>query len=269
MESIFKLYSIGYVAENKPRTDRFVNVLPVEDAGATDGEITFKPQTEIIKGQDSNGKLYDVTITSDVTINCEWLPEGTNRFTPPDVVRGELVEIYRLGDTKQYYWRCMGLRDNLRTLETVIFAFSATPSFAGEVLDLNRCYFLEVSTHDKLVTFRTSKANGEPFVYTAQFNTKEGWFAMCDDIGNQFEMVSKERILKMINADSSFLDINKKIITMKADQMIKFICGGSTMTMTPGEINSKTNRWFVDGGGTTWEQIGAGVTVTTPAFDIV
>ena len=44
MDSVFRLYSIGYVAENKPRNDRFVNVLAVEDTGGIDGEVTFNPQ---------------------------------------------------------------------------------------------------------------------------------------------------------------------------------------------------------------------------------
>lgn len=269
MENQFKLYSIGWVAENKPRGDRFVNVVSVVDSSWLDGEVTFNPQQQRLKGQDAEGNQYEVVTTMDNTLNCEWLPSGTNRLTPPDVVRGELVEIYRLGDSEQFYWRTMGLRDNLRSLETVIIAFSATPSLEGKPLSLDHCYFLEISTHDKLVTFSTSKANGEPFVYTMQFNTDIGQFILNDDIGNQFELISKERILKMFNADGSFFDINKKKITLKADEQIQFICGNSTTTMKPGEVTTKTPRYFVDGGGTTWEQVGAGITVTTPAFDII
>lgn len=269
MESIFKLYSIGLVAENKPRNDRFVNVVLVEDSAGLDGEITFNPQEHRVKGRDKDGNPYEVVTTMDVSLNCEWLPSGTNRITPPDVVRGELVEVFRLGDTDQYYWRTMGLRDNLRTLETVIFAFSATPSFEGKPLSLDRCYFLEVSTHDKLVTFSTAKANGEPFVYTAQFNTAEGQFILNDDIGNQFELLSRERILKLFNADGSFVDINKKKITINADEQIQFICGGTTTVMQPDSIASKTTTHKVTTGGSVWTQVGGGITAVTPAFDII
>lgn len=269
MESIFKLYSIGLVAENKPRDDRFVNVVLVEDSAGLDGEITFNPQEQRLKGQDKDGNQYEVVTTMDVTLNCEWLPSGTNRLTPPDVVRGELVEVYRLGDTDQYYWRTMGLRDNLRSLETVIIAFSATPSLEGKPLSLDRCYFLEVSTHDKLVTFSTAKANGEPFVYTAQFNTAEGQFILNDDIGNQFELISKERILKMFNVDGSFIDINKKKITISADEQISLICGGTTTVMKPESIVSTTPKFNVVTSGSEWVQVGAGITAMVPSFDII
>lgn len=269
MESIFKLYSIGLVAENKPRNDRFVNVVLVEDSAGLDGEITFNPQEYRLKGQDKEGNQYEVVTTMDVSLNCEWLPSGTNRITPPDVVRGELVEVFRLGDTDQYYWRTMGLRDNLRSLETVIFAFSATPSLEGKPLTLDRCYFLEVSTHDKLVTFSTSKANGEPFVYTAQFNTAQGQFILNDDIGNQFELISRERILKMFNVDGSFVDINKKKITISADEEIRLVCGGTTTVMKPESIVSTTQKHNVVTGGSSWTQVDASTTLVTPAFDII
>ncbi|ARV77335.1 baseplate assembly protein [Pseudomonas phage Noxifer] len=266
MESVFKLYSIGYVAENKPRTDRHVNVMAVEDAGATDGEVTFNPQKETLKGTDKDGKQYDVVTTTDSTLNCEWLPSGSNRFTPPDVVRGELVEIFRMGDTDQYYWRCMGLRDNLRTLETVIYAFSATPTAGTGPLDLTRCYYLEISTHEGLVTFSTAQANGEPFLFTTQFNTKEGTFLLTDDIDNSFFLDCKERWWKMMNADGAFMEINKKKIAMKADEEISMTCGESTYVMKPADISMKSTRVHVDGGGTTWEQVGAGLTVSGPKY---
>lgn len=266
MESVFKLYSIGYVAENKPRTERHVNVMTVEDAGATDGEVTFNPQKEIIKGVDKDGKQYDVTSTSDTTLSCEWLPSGTNRFTPPDVVRGELVEVYRMGDTDQYYWRCMGLRDNLRTLETVIFAFSATPTAGTGPLDLSRCYYFEVSTHEGLITFSTAQANGEPFLFTTQYNTKEGSFLLTDDINNSFFLDCKERWWKMINADGAFMEINKKKIALEAAEEISFTVGGTKQVLKPAEITLKSTRVFVDGGGTTWEQVGAGLNVSGPKY---
>lgn len=269
MDSVFRLYSIGYAAENKPRNERFLNVIATEVSGGTDGEVTFNPEELRLAGTDRDGNTYEVASTVDATINCEWLPASSNRLTPPDIMRSELVEIWRLGDTDQFYWRCMGLRDNLRTLETVIYAFSASKSTQKTPLALDRCYFLEISTHDKLVTFSTSMANGEPYRYTAQFNTGIGQFILNDDLGNQFEMISRERILKMFNADGSFLDINKKRITLNADEQIQLICKGSTLTMNPTEILHKTQRWFVDAAGTTWNQVGAGVEVTTPAFDII
>lgn len=266
MESVFKFYSIGYAAENKPRDSRHVNVMTVEDAGALDGEVTFAPQQRELKGQDRDGKQYNVNTTQDTTVPCEWLPSGSNRFTPPDIVRNELLEVWRLGDTDQFFWRPMGLRDHLRTLETVIYAFSADPNPGDEKLDLTRCYFFEVSTHERLVTFKTSKANGEPYQYVFQLNTKAGTFLFQDDIGTRIEADSANREVRMINPDNSFLELVKKRITMKADEQIQLVCGGSTFTMKPADITTKSTRVFVDGGGTTWEQVGAGLTVSGPTY---
>jgi uncharacterized protein (DUF2345 family) len=70
----------------------------------------------------------------------------------------------------------------------------------------------------------------------------------------------------MINPDNSFLELVKKRITMKADEQIQLVCGGSTFTMKPADITTKSTRVFVDGGGTTWEQVGAGLTVSGPTY---
>ena len=68
-------------------------------------------------------------------------------------------------------------------------------------------YYLEVSTHNKLVSFHTSTSDGEPYGYDIQINTKEGTFLITDTIGNRFELVSRQHLLKMTNTDGSFVKI--------------------------------------------------------------
>ncbi|MNI83173.1 hypothetical protein D3C73_1399570 [compost metagenome] len=89
---------------------------------------------------------------------------------------------------------------------------------------------------------------------------------MTDDIANSFFLNCKERWWKMINADGSMIEINKKKIAMSAAEEISMTCGGSTYVMKPGDISMKSNRVFVDGGGTTWEQVGGGLTVNGPKY---
>lgn len=234
MVSQFHVHSIGIVAENKPRNDRFCNIIAIEDSPALDGEVSYNPQTEVIQITDSVGKVTSIKTTSDATINCEWYPSGSNRVTPPDVQRGELVEILRLADTDQYYWRCMGLRDNLRRLETVIFAVNASPENGGSNgINFKNCYFFEVSGHNGQITLGTSKANGEPFSYTMQLNTKEGAFNLIDDIGNQFELDSGDRRLQMRNADNSYVKVEKKTVEISGDDSVKLMSGGTSFELTP------------------------------------
>ncbi len=239
--SMFKLYAVGVAAENKKRNSRELKIAPTEAFPFLDGELVENPTEMGFKGVDEDNQAYEGTVFTDNVINATWLPSSSNRVTAPDVRRGERIEIWRVGDVDQFYWRPMGLDDHLRKLETVIFAISGNPNEGNEVLDIDNCYFIEFSTHTKQVTLSTSTANGEPFAYTFQFNTDQGNVLLQDDIGNEFYMDSAQRQLKLINAMGSFIDIDKKNITInavekihaKAASSIVLETGATKMTLTP------------------------------------
>ena len=259
-------YSVGLAAENKPLDSRMLNITPVEVMPALDGEINFNPEDNIHKGVDANGEVYEVKATTDITLTAEWLPLGSNRVTPPDIRRGELIEIYRVGDSDQYFWRCMGLRDDLRRLETAIFAFNGSPDEGAKGIDATTCYFFEVSTHKKMVTMSTSQANGEPFGYSFQVNAGDGQVTLEDTIGNTLFLDSGKIFWELINADGTYVQLDRRDIhayapqdiTLKADRDIDMYagneiraegknrvflkCGSSTIEMTPGNITEKSPR---------------------------
>ena len=241
-ESSFKLVSIGRATQNKARASRHLNVLAVELAAATDGEVTHNPLEEVITGFDAEGHEYNVKTITTRDIDCEWLPNEDNRVTPPDIRRGELVEIWRMADTEQYYWRCMGLRNNLRTLESVVYAWNASPEAGGGGIDFDKCYYLAISAHDGHITLGTSKANGEPFKYTLQLNTKEGSVALTDDVGNYFELNSKERSLELKNADNSFIKIEKQWMNLEAERYIQMKVKDTVFKLTPESIVRSTKE---------------------------
>ncbi|ARV76868.1 hypothetical protein PHABIO_237 [Pseudomonas phage Phabio] len=238
--SIFHPYSIGQVTIPKDRKSRFINALPVEIASGTDGEVTHAPQEDILKGFNEDGTEYQVKSTSARDIECEWLPMEGNRVTPPDVQRGELVMIYRLGDTSQYFWTCMGLRNHLRTLESVITMYGATPNISGCGLDFSNCYYSIWSPMDGHITFSTSKANGEEFRYTFQINAKDSFAGLTDDVGNYMEINSAAGRCMFKNAAGSIIRAEKQIIDLIADSAIHFTVGGTKMSLTPSAIDSKT-----------------------------
>jgi len=238
--SIFKLFSVGQVSKPKERASRHIQAVAVEVASATDGETTHAPQENILKGTNSDGTEYQVKVTSTRDMECEWLPMEGNRATPPDVERGELVMIYRLGDTDQYFWTCMGLRQHLRTLECVITMYGATPDLAGCGLDFSKCYYSIWSPLDGHITFATSQANKEKFKYTFQINTKDSFAAMSDDVGNMAEINSADSRVMLKNVNNSMFRAEKQIIDVKADKEINLPCGGSTIKMTPNSITTKT-----------------------------
>lgn len=221
METQFKPYSLGVAAENKSLTSRHLAIAPHEITPGLDGEISFNPEERIFSGFDKDGNEYQTKVTEDVSITAEWLPFGSNRMTPPDVRRGEPVMVYRLADTDRYYWRCLGLRDDLRRLETVIYAFNANPSETDNGLNLENCYYLEISTHQKLITLGTSQANGEPYGYAIQLDTGEGKFSLEDTLGNSMHLDTGRILWEFINAAETHVKLDKEHIYMFAHNSIE------------------------------------------------
>jgi hypothetical protein len=240
--SVFHLFSLGISVENKPRNSTQLNVLASEKSSAADGEINYNPQESTRSFTDALGNQQQVKTTAERSLVCEWLPSEDNRATPPDIMRNEKIEIWRLGDSDQYYWRSMGLSNKLRTLESVVYTWNASPNPGGAGIDFKTCYFMAISAHDQHFTIGTSKANGEPYAWTFQINTKTGEFTLCDDIGNEFEIVSKEGRLQLKNMDGTFIKVERKHIEMNASEYIDFTCGGSNWRMTPDSIKDKTSN---------------------------
>lgn len=214
--SKFRPYSIGIVAENKPMSTKIAKVVPIEVIPFIDGELKSDPQALEVAGVDAAGQQYTVRVMMDNVIDAEWLSLGSNRVTAPDVRRGEQVLIYQYADSDKFYWQPTGKTDWLRKLETVIFAISATRDEADTELRVDNTYSVEMSSHGKHVTLRTSKADGEPFAYTFQFNAKEGVVTLTDDAGNFFELDSGEMRLTLENRRGTKVVLDKDNILFKA-----------------------------------------------------
>jgi hypothetical protein len=238
--SQFKIYSYGIVADNKALSSKIINVTPIEIASMLDGELASNPTTVESKGKDIHEKEYNISVTKDNVIEATWLPFGTNRVTAPDVRRGEPVLIWQYGSTDKYYWSILGLKDDLRRLETVVYAFNANPSEASKEFNPDDNYFIEISTHNKQVTFHTSKANGEPFVYAFQFNTGEGKVLLADDAGNSFEIDSNVPHMKMTLNTGTKVHLDNQKILAEAITELKIKVGVTEMTFTPSITILKT-----------------------------
>lgn len=239
--SLFKPYSIGYVAENKPRNDSVCYIVPVEARTAIDGAVEVDPVVEDQKWNDPEGRQNETKTTSSNTLACHWLPIESNRATPPDVVKGEKVLIYRSADDDNgYYWTTTGLNSDLRMEETIIWMVGATKSKSGYGKDFSKAYSFTISGHDKHITLMSSKGNGEPFKYTFQLNTAAGQVTLSDDIGNYFNMTSANNQLTLKNKDNSVIDITQKKILISADEEILIKCGPTYQKLTPSKIELKT-----------------------------
>ncbi len=250
--SQFQFYSIGIVAANKPLKSRHIEVTPMEDSPMLDGEITDNQDKYESKGSNSEGQAFEVSLKTTASIRALWVPFGdTNRKTAPDVRRGERVAIYRFGDADEYFWTTMTHHEKIRRLETVVYAFSNNSKENIEN-DSSSTYYFEISTHTKLITFHTAKNDGEFCSYNFQVNTKLGNFTFEDDIGNFIFLDSKEKQIKMRNIDDSFVDINRKIITLQSlDKIILNtqhveINAQSTLKITTNDFTTTTNGYKIN-----------------------
>ena len=213
-------YSVGYAVENKALSSWDLEVYPAEVSGYAEGELSSDRGEDTAEGVDAFGQQYSVRVELSHSLVARWFSFESNRKTAPDVRRGEKVYLVRFADVDKYYWMTDKDSEHLRRLETVIYAISATRDESTKELTPENTYYLELSSHTKQVTLHTSKADGEPFAYTFQFNLKEGAVVLEDDDGNMFQLDSAERQLTLKNKDGSILDVNKQDILIEAPSSV-------------------------------------------------
>lgn len=249
-------YSIGMVAVNKLRNSDIIEVAPLEKLTLLDGELTDHVEELSISGQSSTGS-YNTQVKTTATIKAKWWPgENTNRRTPPDVRRGEKVRIIQFADDMtNFYWTTMEDSFQLRRLETSTMAWSADASNPPDPKN-NNCYVSEVSTHDGLVSFTTSKANGEKFAYNVQINTKEGKVVITDDANNYIHINSNQDLIDLTNSRGTFLRLNGDDMQINVVGNLSIKVGGSSSTdvadstnLTSGSSITNSSPTITEDGG--------------------
>lgn len=219
--SVLRPVSIGYAAHNLTPGSRILEVVAIEHTPAIDGEVNATVHELEVTGVDPDGNTYSSKAKSTMGVPATWLPMGSNRVTPPDIRRKERVVLYRFADEDKYYWKELGLDDAMRRLETVIYAFNANPNSASkDSVDVENCYYFEMSPRTKQCTFHTSKANGEPFAYTFQCNTAAGLVTLADDANNFFELDSKNTEVRLHNSAGTYVELVKKTFTLFAPDSV-------------------------------------------------
>lgn len=261
--SVFRPVAMGTAAENKKLRganggfSTTLLVTPVEKLPFMDGEMVDKVDAVEFEGVDDMGKAHAGTSFVSNNIEAEWLPE-TNRRTPPDVQRGERILLYQYANNDKYYWRCMGMDDNLRRLETVILGINANPGMGQDGVDPKNMYFIEVSSHSKTITLSTSQMNGEVCTYDFQFDMAKGQAVLQDNIGNYFQMKSIERFIELKNALGTFVQLNKQDIFAFAPRNIS--------AKATNNVDVKAKKITLDGGGSVFTLQASGTTLKTPKF---
>ena len=243
--SIFRCVSLGEAAENLTPNDPTLEVWPKEILPSMDGDITPDQVVIETKGSDVNGEEYSASAKIGTTIKAEWLGGG-NSIVPPNVRRGERLRLWQSGDSDKFYWTTMGRDQNLRRLETIIIVVSANPSNKDQEEPTPRnSYYLEISTHKKLITFSTSMLNGEKASFKIQINTGDGKIAVEDEKGNSFEFDSVNTYFRFLNKDDSKFEIIKEIINVFTKDSINYETQFFNL-IAEKEINFRTKKFFME-----------------------
>lgn len=247
--SKLQMYSYGVVAANKSLKSNEIQVTPMEQVPMNNGELTDNLSSNNVKGEDADGASFESTVRSANTLTARWLPFGSNRKTSPDVRRGEKVCIWKFADADKYYWSELEYDPQLRKLETVIWAFSATKAEGDDATE-DTTYFLEISTHKGLVHFHTSQSNDEPYGYDLMLNTKDGIFQFLDTIQNVMFMDSAAKRLVLKTASDCSFDMNDEDLNInvpgnmnvKVQGTFNVLAQGGAYIKTPTEVQFITPK---------------------------
>jgi len=252
--SVLHIHSMGVVVAPKSTNSRDIQVSLREMSSYMSGEAAVDPQQLEYKGETASGEQVQNKLVTDQNVTATWLPHGSNRVTAPDVMPGERVEVWRVGDEDKYYWTEMGLDDELRRLETIVIAISGTPQTTeNKTIGDGDWYFIEWSSHKKHMMMSNSKANGEVVQYVAKFDYGNGKFSVADDLDNSIALDSVNALWQMINTDKSMFKIDKKNVEiiaqdtfkLTAKKKIHMICQ-DWLVQANNSIRFETNKWEVE-----------------------
>lgn len=239
-DNLWRVVSRGFAANNVDLDDVWLEVFCPELTGFVDGEINSETQTFTTSGVDNRGSHYTCEIVTSNSIKAKWKPSGTNRITPPNVRRGERVEVWQYADADAYYWATTGEDDNQRRLETVTHTYSNTKDETTETIDKSNSYYTTISTHQGVIELGTSKSNGEPFTHLMQIDTKRGLFTYQDDVGNVIQVNSKDNQIFIENASGSKFVMDKGKVNVTAPDSITMNTREMTVNASNFTVNSSS-----------------------------
>ena len=240
--SVLQFVSQGTVAENKAQGSRTVEVELHEIMRNGHGELTQAKSTLPYQGTAKTGAYTGKLITGR-TVSAVWYPSGDNRISPPDLVRGEIVEVYRLGssdDSGTYYWRATGIGSATRGTETLIVGIAAAgkPGDSDTELGKDNTYFFEISSANKSVTLSTSDANGEFASHTVQLDTASGKWEVADSKGNlKLVLDAKKQEFLVSNKMGSSISMSGGVIKIHGKDAVQITTsGGATLKLVKSVV---------------------------------
>lgn len=269
--SVYRPVGVGNVASNMEIKDangkfnKVVEITPTEWLPMHDGEMVTNAQQMEATTRDVDGVETKTSIITDQVIEATWYPGRSNRLTAPNVRRGEQVEIWAAADSDKYFWRESGIDDHLRKKETIILGISNTEDEEDTELRPDNMYWIEMSTHSKIVSVSTSKSDGEDYQHEIWIDAGKSEFTYTDDIGNMIHVKSKENLIHLENADGAYVKLTKHDIVGFAPKDIKLTAKNNVSIEAGKELLVKGGiKATINGGGSYMEFTAGITTLKTP-----
>ncbi len=219
----------GIVAQDKDAGSRVILVYLQDTLPFLNGELNAVAQKASINLNDSQQGTISGEVTETNVIRAVFKGNELSD-TPPDVVKGEQVEIYQDSDTGTFYWKASGRTSNKRSRERKELRSANFEGYDKNVDDGNS-YFIRIDTlTTKEIRLQTSTSDGEKFGYTILISPKTNNITICDNENNEISIDSENQHIYLRNKDQCLIDICKKDILigavekliLKADQQIVF-----------------------------------------------
>lgn len=249
---LLECFGVGTVTMDKQADTDEIQVSIKSLTPEADGLASTTAETKTVTTQSSTGDTHSSTTLQTNTVPAKWFPEGGNRVTSPDVLKGSQVVVYKFQGTNTYRWTALG-QDGTRRLENIVYAFSASPNRdVNTPVTADNFYMMMINTRQKKIQLVTGQGNGEPTNYVLELDTGTGQFSIVDGESNIFSLNSMSHALSFINAEQTFFNFEKKNITLSCKNQLlleskdKLIMQAVDIIMkASNSINTETNT-------TTW-----------------
>lgn len=218
---------IGIVLQDKAAGSREILVYPQDTLPFASGELKPVAQKVDISSKTSSGGSSVGSVTETNAIRAVYYGDQHSDM-PPDVVKGEEVELIQDNDTGAILWKATGRTSKLRSRERKEMRSSNVDGYDKNIDDASS-YFIRIDTlATKEIRIQTSMSDGELFGYTILLNPAASQIRVCDNENNEFGINSPEKQTYMRNKEGcivSLIDKNAVVgavedLILKADRQI-------------------------------------------------
>lgn len=218
-------------------------------APLAEGEVTLTANVNQQTTPTANGDTTSSKVLEGNLVSAMWMGEPGNRLTSPDVRPGSRVAIYQWEGSKNMWWTTYGVNANTYRLETVIYGWNANPNIDATVpLDYDNFYILEMSTHFKRISLRTSMANGEEVKYEVFLDPGNRKAGLVDSQHNAIAMDSMNHRVFMVNEEQSFMEINRKNVNINCQDTFN-LSAAKAVNIQTKQFNINTNTFALNSPG--------------------